>query len=277
MLNVLGLTMAATSYSSYSAPYGRIGYHISRSWRSRYQTTSTYLEATFTESFVTKIASKGDPSSGYYVKSYTIYFYNASSSAWVRFCIYLYQFFLFSSLFQLCEYKEDVNIYLELLFIFVCLTQMHRKKTIQNVVCGSRDAFASSRGPTDHMFDLTFLPLVHLWWNTDFLTMAHYRLVCTRIPLSTIQTMPLNILYTYIFALLYITTLLSLSTRKSVGVEIRSSLSLEDTNPLIGASPRCVERNKYTTHRLRMGSKQVPLSCMENVSLPNVQKTWSTS
>lgn len=106
-----------------------------------------------------------------------------------------------------------------------------------------------------------------------FLTMAHYGLVCTRIPLSTIQTMPLNILYTYIFALLYITTLLSLSTKKSVGVEIRSSLSLEDTNPLIGASPRCVERNKYTTRRLRMGSKQVPLSCMENVSLPNVQKT----
>jgi len=110
MLNVLGLTMAATSYRSYPAYYGRIGYHSSRSWRSRYQNTETYLQATFTESFVTKIASKGDPSSGYYVKSYKVYFYNASSSAWVRFGIYLYQFFLFNSLFQLCEYKEDVNI-----------------------------------------------------------------------------------------------------------------------------------------------------------------------
>lgn len=85
--------MAATSYSSYPAYYGRIGYHSSRSWRSSSQSTSTYLEATFTESFVTKIASKGDPSSGYYVKSYKVNFYNASSSAWVRFRIYLYQVF----------------------------------------------------------------------------------------------------------------------------------------------------------------------------------------
>lgn len=116
MLNVLGLTMAATSYTSHSASYGRIGYDSSKSWRSKDKSTSTYLEATFTESFVTKIASKGDPSSGYYVKSYKVDFYNASSSAWVRFGIYLYQCFLFNSLFQLCEYKEDVNIYLELLF-----------------------------------------------------------------------------------------------------------------------------------------------------------------
>ncbi|XP_045165772.2 keratin, type I cytoskeletal 9-like [Mercenaria mercenaria] len=81
-LSASGSSMSSSSrQSSNPDSYGYLGHHNSKSWRpSTY--AGSYLEMSLgTESYVTAIKTKGG--SGYYVETYTVRFYNATSSSWV--------------------------------------------------------------------------------------------------------------------------------------------------------------------------------------------------
>jgi len=80
------LTISGTSSSSadptYTAAFGKLGYSSTKSWRPT-SNTNAYLEVqTSTDNYVTAIKTKGG-TSGYYVTSFSMHYYNSSAGSWV--------------------------------------------------------------------------------------------------------------------------------------------------------------------------------------------------
>ena len=75
---------AASSISQYPTGYGKLGSHNTKAWRPRQYTVDQWLEAQLSSNhYITSIETSGGPASGYYVKEFTVRFYNDSTGTWV--------------------------------------------------------------------------------------------------------------------------------------------------------------------------------------------------
>ena len=74
---------ASSTASGYSPNYGLIGAHSSRGWRPSTFAGTQYLEFRFSSAaYVTSMEIKG-AGSGYYVRTFTVRYYNSTAGAWV--------------------------------------------------------------------------------------------------------------------------------------------------------------------------------------------------
>ena len=79
---------ASSTASGYSPNYGLIGAHSSRGWRPSSYSGAQYLEFRFSSAaYVTSMEIKG-AGSGYYVKTFTVRYYNSTAGAWVKYIKY---------------------------------------------------------------------------------------------------------------------------------------------------------------------------------------------
>jgi len=75
--------LSSSASSTYGNAFGTLGYSSTKSWRPT-STSGAYLESRLsTEHYVTAISTKGG-SSGYFVRTYTVRYYNVSAASWVR-------------------------------------------------------------------------------------------------------------------------------------------------------------------------------------------------